>query len=276
MTDSPFGELLDSRFRLVTWNIWWRFGPWEARLPAIVETLRRLDADVICLQEVWIDLEARQSSAGLIAEALGHEHVAVANRTDLDGLGFGNAVVSRWPISFDTHRALSSPPELEEYRTVLRADISGPRGPIQVYTTHLHWRFDHSHIRQEQVREICHFIHDASDRTYPAILCGDFNAAPESDEIRMLTGKAAVPVPPLVFHDGWEVGGDGSPGITWSNANPYARADLEPDRRLDYVFTGFPKARGAGNCMGAELVGTQPIDGVWPSDHYGVLTDLRY
>ena len=37
-----------------------------------------------------------------------------------------------------------------------------------------------------------------------------------------------------------------STGATWTNANPYARLDLEPDRRIDYVLVGWPKAAGAG------------------------------
>jgi endonuclease/exonuclease/phosphatase family metal-dependent hydrolase len=276
MPDSPFGPLIETRLRLVTWNIWWRFGPWEERLPAIIETLQRLDADAIALQEVWIDLATGESSASRIAEALGRDHVAVANRADLDGIGLGNAVVSRWPIEHQEQVALPAPWDREEYRVLLRADLAGPRGPVQVYTTHLHWRFDHSQIRQDQVRTVCRCIHDAGGRTYPAVLCGDFNAEPESDEIRMLTGKAAVPAPPLVFHDAWLLGGDGSPGLTWSNDNPYAVLDLEPSRRIDYVLSGFPKDGGAGNCVHAELVGTEPVAGVWPSDHFGVLADLRY
>ena len=67
----------------------------------------------------------------------------------------------------------------------------------------------------------------------------------------MLTGRAATPVPKLVFHDAWEVAGQASDssdtGATWTNDNPYARLDLEPDRRIDYVFVGWPKAGGAGH-----------------------------
>ncbi len=40
--------------RIVTWNLWWRFGPWEARQRAIEATLAELDADVVCLQETWV------------------------------------------------------------------------------------------------------------------------------------------------------------------------------------------------------------------------------
>ncbi len=40
---------IETRLRVLTWNIWWRFGPWERRRPAIGATLARLDADVIAL-----------------------------------------------------------------------------------------------------------------------------------------------------------------------------------------------------------------------------------
>jgi endonuclease/exonuclease/phosphatase family metal-dependent hydrolase len=145
-----------------------------------------------------------------------------------------------------------------------------------VFCTHLNWRFDHSHIRQQQVRDICAFVADSPARTYPPVLCGDLNAVPTSDEVRMLTGEAAVPNPPLVFHDAWNVAGDGGPGLTWSNENPHAARDLEPDRRLDYVLPGWPKEGGRGHVVACEVVAIDPIDGMVPSDHYGVLATLRY
>ena len=106
-------------------------------------------------------------------------------------------------------------------------------------------------------------------------MCGDLNADPIADEIRMLTGRAAVPVPRLVFFDAWEVAGDG-PGYTWSNANPFAARDLEPERRIDYVLVGWPKERGAGHVVAATVEGVDPVGGVHPSDHYAVMAELRY
>jgi endonuclease/exonuclease/phosphatase family metal-dependent hydrolase len=107
-------------------------------------------------------------------------------------------------------------------------------------------------------------------------VAGDFNAPPDSDEVRMLTGRTATPVPRLVFHDAWEVAGGPDLGYTWSNRNPHARVDLEPDRRIDYVFVGWPKAGGAGNVVGVQVVGQDPVGEVVPSDHYAVLAELRY
>ncbi len=275
-----YGDLLEGRLRVLTWNLWWRFGPWEARRPAIAATLARLDADVICLQEVWEDENG--SFAAELADGLGYHH-AYGRRLELDEVGFGNAVLSRWPITASEVLPLPAPPDADELRTCIRADIDGPRGPLQAYSTHLNWRFDHSHVRQEQVRAINGFVvrsRAEGPHPYPPILCGDLNAAPDSDEVRMLTGRTAIPDPGCVFHDAWEVAGQPSPssedGMTWSNANPYARLDLEPDRRIDYVLVGWPKVGGAGHVTRCTVEGLEPVDSVVPSDHLAVLAELRY
>lgn len=268
----PYGPLVETRMRVLTWNLWWRFGPWQRRQTAIEATLQQVDADVIALQEVWED--DTTSQAAILADVLRFHHVYAA-RVDNDGVRFGNAVLSRWPIAHSEWRPLPPGDADDEHRVVLRADVDGPRGRVQLFCTHLNWRFDHSAIRQEQVAEVCRFVGDSRPREYPPVLCGDLNADPASDEIRMLTGRASVPVPRLVFKDAWEVAGHG-PGMTWSNANPYARLSLEPERRIDHVMVGWPKAGGRGHVLAAELAGVQPVDGVQPSDHYGVVADLRY
>ena len=130
------------------------------------------------------------------------------------------------------------------------------------------------------MRAICRFIDaakPAAGRSFPPILGGDFNADPDSDEIRMLSGRAATPVSKLVFHDAWEVAGQASDssatGATWTNRNPYAKLDLEPDRRIDYLFVGWPKAGGAGHVTRCTVEALEPVDGVVPSDHLAVLAE---
>lgn len=278
MTDlhGAFGPLLDSRIRVLSWNLWWQFGPWEERRPSIAATVARLDADVLCLQEVWDD--GTTNFAAELADGLGFHHV-YGSRIDLDGVKFGNAVLSRWPITDHEVLPLPAPSDADELRTCVRADIDGPRGALQVYSTHLNWRFDQSHVRQDQVRAICAFIErsrSGGGHPFPPVLCGDMNAVPDSEEMRMLTGRTTTPEPKLVFHDAWEVAGGDGPGMTWTNTNPYARLDLEPDRRIDYVLAGWPKAGGAGHVTSCEVVGAEPVEGVVPSDHLGVLAELRY
>ena len=40
--------------------------------------------------------------------------------------------------------------------------------------------------------------------------------------------------------------------------------------------TGWPRAGGAGHVTSCRVIGQDAIDGVVPSDHYGVLAELRY
>lgn len=264
----PNGE----RLRVLTWNLWWRFGPWEERLPAIIATLREHDPDLVALQEVWI--ADGTSSAQVIAEALGL-HVEVAHRLEVDGVGFGNAVLSRWPIGRTAVRDLPSAGGTEEQRLALLAEVDAPTTRVQLYSTHLNWRHDESAVRQAQVRELCAFIAAERPRSYPPILCGDLNAEPSSDELRMLTGLAAVPEPGLVFRDAWTARGTEGPGFTWVDANPFAAAEHEQERRIDYVLSGWRRSDGRGQPLSCRVVGDRPVDGVWPSDHLGVLAELQ-
>jgi endonuclease/exonuclease/phosphatase family metal-dependent hydrolase len=270
LVDSPWGDLIETRLRVMTWNVWWRFGPFEERQAAIAATLARVDADIVCLQEVW-DEQATDLAGGL-----GFAHVYASRFEREEGVRFGNAVLARWPIVRSEWRPLPAPDDRDELRTVLFAEIDGPRGPVQVFCTHLNWRFDHSHVRQQQVAAVARLVADCRPRTFPPVVCGDLNAEPASDEIRMLTGRAATPVEGLSFHDAWEAGGDGGPGVTWSNDNEFAALALEPDRRIDYVLVGWPKAGGAGHVVDCRVEGTAAVDGVTPSDHYAVVAELRY
>ena len=83
---APGGGHGARRLRVATWNLWWHFGPWQARQPAIVETMRAVDADVWCLQEVFGGRDA-PDQADALAEALGGYHVAHASRFDLGRFG---------------------------------------------------------------------------------------------------------------------------------------------------------------------------------------------
>ncbi len=277
MSWQPYGPLVEGRLRVATWNVWGRYGPWAERQPVILDVLRTIDADVVCLQEAW-ETDS-DSQPGSIARALGLEW-RYAPAFTMNGAWSGNAILSRWPIS--RHAIVELPmdgggandTDPGERRLLLFAELAAPRGPIQVFTTHLSWRADWSGVRQAQVAVIAGAVAAYKPRSFPAILCGDFNAEPASDEMRMLTGQAAVPVPGVVFKDAWAARGHG-PGWTISDANPYAAASLDDNTRIDYVLVGWPKAGGAGQVLSARVAGQDAPDGLAGSDHYAVVVELR-
>ncbi|HXY95256.1 MAG TPA: endonuclease/exonuclease/phosphatase family protein [Acidimicrobiia bacterium] len=278
--DPGYGPLVGTRVRIATWNLWGRYGPWEARLPVIVENLRAIDADVLALQEVWED--DTRSQAHELAEALGCAEPVYAANLERDGARSGNAVLARWPILRHSVRvlprrgALGAVDEEGEERLCVFAEIDGPRGPIQVFCAHLSWRSDHSAVRQEQTRDIAQFLTETRPRPFPAVLCGDLNAEQSSDELRLLTGRSASPVPRVVLRDAWEAAGNRDPGFTWSNTNPFAAASLDVDRRIDHVMVGQPKLGGVGHVLDARVAGDLAVGGMWGSDHLAVVVELRY
>lgn len=258
--------------RLATWNTWWRNGDLEARSPAIAATLRSIDADVIGLQELC---SREPDQIRWLRDELGY-HVTTAPGGGDDRFRVVNAVASRWPIS-DAGWAFLDVGPAPKHRTVVWAEIETPVGPWDVFSTHLSHGFDQSALRCRQLDEIVRLVDERRqvdrERLLPPVLVGDLNAVPDSDEIRRLTGRAAGAVPGLVFSDAWELVGDG-PGETYSESNPYVEDSAWPERRLDYVLVSWPRRRPNGNPMHAERFAMTAVDGVVPSDHWGVAVDL--
>jgi endonuclease/exonuclease/phosphatase family metal-dependent hydrolase len=271
MDDIPprsYGALLDTTVRVVTWNVWGLYGPWQEREAAIEATLQVARADVVVLTESWS--KDHDSQCARLADSLGLQHhcfSGVPAQEDEAALS-GVAVMSRWPIQRESSHTCGA-------ARVQFAELAGPRGPIQVFGLVMDaWWFDQSEARQQAIQQLLSCIDELQNEA-PLVLCGDFNADPDSDEIRMLTGRMAAPVPGLSFYDAWEVAGL-TPGHTWSNSNPWATQLLWPDRRIDYIFSAAPRVGGAGHPMYAELLGRAPVNNTYPSDHYALRADLRY
>lgn len=259
--------------RVVSWNLWWRFGPWRERQPAICSVLAALKPDVACLQEVFEDDGHDQAEE--LAAALGL-HCARARHRDGRPLAFGNAVLSRWPLGDVETRWLPLRGQGNSPRAALLARVDAPGGPFTVASLHLSWQYDATLERQDQLGAVVTEI-DRRQRAggfeHPPVLAGDLNAVPESDELRRLTGLSSPYVEGLVFTDAWAAVGEGH-GHTWTRDNPHAADAQFPRRRVDHVLVGWPRPKPLGNPLRAELAGRLPVEGIVPSDHYAVVVDL--
>jgi endonuclease/exonuclease/phosphatase family metal-dependent hydrolase len=271
---APYGQLVETTLRIVTWNVWGRYGDdWKQRQAGIEDELSAAAPDLVCLVEAWRQDDLTQPE--LVATRLGlpHHHFAGDWQQEdwISGVGFA----SRWPMSDPVRQPLhdESGAGLGHAVHVL---VDGARGPIQLFIAMLDYPLDASTVRQAQARQLVRFVSEVSRRRYPTVVCGDFNAGPDSDEMRMLTGRSAAAVPGLVFYDAWELAGDGTPGHTWSNSNPLAAIGLYPDRRFDYILSAWPRPGGVGHPTHCSLLGLRPPHELQLSDHYGVLADLRY
>ena len=259
-------------FRAATINIWSRFGPWEARIPALRAELANVDADVVGMQEVL--RFPGFDHAAVVSEGLGY-HVAWGKASDNHGYPDGNAILSKWPIVKEHVFELPNGGS-DESRSLLYALIDAPFGKLPFFCTHLNWKLHHSRVRQLQVHAVATAIEKLAplDTGFPPVLVGDFNAPPDADEIRFLKGLHSIDDQSVYFADSFELAGDGSPGATFAKSNPHAEPLREPDRRIDYVFVRGPDDAQRGEPLACNLCFDRPYDGMFPSDHYGVVATI--
>lgn len=268
---------------------------WTERRVEIVTWLRELAADLVCLEEIWED-ERSPNTAGWIAEQLPEfaYHLAFGGAPFGPSLWpdrsmrFGSAVLSRWPIDTAAHVLLPVEPGDEFVASVPWELLHVTTAGLDVFVCHLAAAPTHGLHRRRQVVEIDRYVRrvrgEADAVPYPgqvrevmpAILCGDFNAEPDSDEIRFLCSLAPLDGHTTFWQDAWRVAGEG-PGYTqdWRTNTLSDGMNLHR-KRIDYVFVGDPYQRRGhgGRVVSAALAFHESRTGVHASDHAGVVADI--
>jgi endonuclease/exonuclease/phosphatase family metal-dependent hydrolase len=264
------------RVRVMTWNVWWRFGPqWRERQPLIVRTLREVDADVMALQEVWGD--KRTTQVHEFAERLG-VHAAFAapalppppdppETPDQRGIDVGVGLISRWPIG-----RTETIPMPSRHRTpapvAMVAEVAHPSGSLPVIVACLEWEPAYGEDRLAQSSALAALAANPSlDGALPVIVAGDLNAPPGSSMFRPLSGLI----------DAWAAGG-GDPNVaTLTSSHPSAPLEAHEliDRRIDHVLV---RPGLAGQHISVERAGLAGVarDGLDPSDHLAVVCDISW
>jgi endonuclease/exonuclease/phosphatase family metal-dependent hydrolase len=274
--------------RIVTLNLWGDREPLEARLDACAAGLAALAPDVVLVQEVRHD-ENLPITADTLARKLGAGWKAgfgCATSAPAGTWGAGSsageeglAVLSKHPTSDLLVTELPEARPLDR-RILLSARVEVRGAPLAVHTTHLHYRLGDGVAREKQVVAV-----DAAARAYAAagahavhVLGGDFNAAPETDEIRFMVGWHTLEGRRATWQDAYaRAHPDGAPGWTWASRNPSTdwMPQLWRDRRIDYLFVSPEQKGGPGRVIASRVVLDAPdARGVWPSDHFGVLAEV--
>ena len=109
------------------------------------------------------------------------------------------------------------------------------------------------------------------------VLVGDFDAAPDSASIQSFTGRRISHGRAVCYRDAWEYTNARSSGHTFSPRNPLVLSgSLAPThgRRIDYILVRCIDRVPTLEVAECVLAFSEPVDGVWASDHFGVLADL--
>ena len=202
--------------RVVSWNIHWGCGrDGRIRIHAIIDVLRKLNPDVICLQEVAANHPELEGSATAnqfkqLSGAFGGYHAidyapSEIYRNNVPRL-FGNLILSKYRIT-QAHRHLLpwpfDPVSPGMPRGAIEVVLDTPRGKLRLVTTHLEY---YSRLQRGaqvgRLREL-HAQACARARAFvpnpqmdapfqlgelpaSAIYCGDFNLQPGSEEYEAL------------------------------------------------------------------------------------------
>jgi len=199
-----------SELRVLCYNIHIGIGmDKKLDLERTAKLIKEQKPDLVALQEVDRNANRteKQDQAALLEQLTGLKAVYGKTLNHASGGEYGIAILSRFPVKESKMTPL---PLQEGYE---------PRGLLEVeveFADNQRLRFANTHLchrseegRVQQVKRINDLLKDAG----LAILCGDFNAPPESTTI-----KTAL--------EQWTDAGDSSP--TFSSTNP--------TRKIDYIF----------------------------------------
>lgn len=260
--------------RIVTLNTWKGGGDYPARLEAMGAGLARLDPDVVALQECLLAPAAGLDTAAALAARLGLHHALLPMRRKVRRVGerrldcwSGLALLSRWPI---LERSDPTLPPLagDDVRRALLARLDCPGGPITAACLHLSWPPGAGGTRRKQLEAVL----AAPLWSAPArlrLLAGDFNAAPDSPELRALGSGV----------HGWRArscwdAAKAPPAATFDPANPLT-APLERPAALDHIYALYRPEAAAPEFGAVRVVLDHPDPrGTWPSDHFSVFAGI--
>ncbi len=267
---------MDHQARVMTWNLWWRFGPrWEDRQPAIVDTIRRARPDVLTLQEVWATDGVTQADELAevfdmrVAFAAPSYPLAPRNTGEdaLDGADLGIAVLTRWPII--EARPVVMPARHRNWDPVtLVVSTEHPGGPMHVIAACLDYGVPYTDDRIAQAALLADLATSPDrDGPCPVIVAGDLNAAVGSPVLRSIED---------VLVDAWIAGAGDPDAVTLPSTHPSAPMEAGPqmiDKRIDHIFYRPGREDQLVMVQGVLLAG-DAVDGIHPSDHRAVIADL--
>lgn len=272
----------------LTWNIQWGLGmDGRVSLERIRDEVQRLgDPDIVCLQEVacgFPDLrgfDGDDQFARLRRLFPGHE-LAEFRVVDMPGpegrLGFGNVVLSRWPMGQVLRHTLPWDSLGGECmpRGALEVVVQAPWGPLRVVCTHLEW--SSPQLRAPQVEALRGLQRAACARAArpPSPAPGGYRVLPGGRECLLCGDFNMQPGDPLL--DRLQASPEDGVATPWTDAWRHLHPDAphpptmglhggppgESPRCLDHVFLTPGLARALGD-LHHDVISTA-------SDHQAVL-----
>ena len=205
--------------KVLQWNIWYK-----EEINNIANELKRIDADVVCIQELSFIGDDR-TNVKILNEIYPYIYYEVAE-TFLDGRSQCNAILSKYPF-IEKNKSYVQKPGIDkndyskEGRIYLEVFISFNNKVYNIGTTHLSYthRFEETELKDKEVNKLIDIIKNKDNY----IFTGDLNTIMTSKYISKISEY-------YINHDTTN---------TWTT-KPFSYNGFEAnelDYKLDYVFT---------------------------------------
>jgi endonuclease/exonuclease/phosphatase family metal-dependent hydrolase len=261
--------------RVVTQNVWARHGDWPRRRALLRDGLRSANPDLAVFVEA-----VKTEDYDLVEDLLGPGY-EIVYESRLDRQGVGLALASRWPIPRVHELGLEvtdRTARLDDAALAAEIVAPAPIGPLLFIAANPKWEMRYERERELQALTAARFAeHHAQEHGAHVVLAGDFDAVPAAASIRFLSGLQSLDGVSVCYRDAWASAHPADPGHTFTPSNPLVRdgeTAWDVPRRIDYVFVRCDNHGPTLNVRSCERLFDQARDGVWASDHFGVMADL--
>jgi endonuclease/exonuclease/phosphatase family metal-dependent hydrolase len=274
-----------SEMRIATLNLWGRRGEWDERRRVLAEGFRELAPDLVAFQEAVVG-DGYDQVTDILGSGyhLAHQTEREADRGGDIEDGQGISIASRWPLGEVWEPDLNVTPRTEDFACgTLIAEVFAPEpiGPL-LFVNHLpNWQLAFEHERELQTIIAARTIEEIAEgrEGLHVVLAGDLDATPDAASVRFLRGRQSLGGMSVCYRDAWESTHPGEEGHTFTAANPLVTAEnwdweLELGRRIDYVMVRCSDHGPTLDIRACDRIFDEPADGVWGSDHFGVVADL--
>ncbi|WP_114938758.1 endonuclease/exonuclease/phosphatase family protein [Mucilaginibacter endophyticus] len=258
--------------KIITINTWKCDGEYRVRMGILAKQLKQLKPHVIACQECFYSEEANADTLKFLANELNMNYSFLPGRSkkrlfegrmvnSTSGLG----ILSVYPLAETGGFDLPVVPE-DNDRKAFQVTANLPSGKnVTITTTHLTHLGNNKGLRKAQAEALAGFVNANAAHPYH-IICGDFNATPDSEAVMAFRALSSAA-------DCYTEGNGAEPRYSLTDA--YYKANKKVC--VDLIFTlPLPGTEKYPQFIDSAVVLNVPDEesGLYPSDHFGITTTL--
>ena len=211
-------------------------------LQRAAQVIRRLNPDIVALQEVDVDVtrSGKIDEAAELSRLTGLPHHAFGSFFDYQGGQYGMAILSRAAFRRQQNHRL---PDGAEPRTSLDVTVDDPQKNASFRLANVHFY----RTEKERLAQANELLSRLEDESLPTIIAGDFNSTPDSAVLDL-------------FDEHWTVPDKGADPLTFSSD--------KPTKEIDFLMYRPSEA--------FDVLEIDVVDEPVVSDHRPLTLDLRF